>query len=190
MRFASLGSILYLPQRGFHFNHGFMELNIYKTCGTCASKERIILQLPTEYYVEGVGEVPATWPSAALHVFAIAARTYVTYKVHAVGQHRPGCNCGIEWVGEQFFIGYNRNMQSGAANWLKAVHDTASTMVLYGGTPIVAAYSTSSGGHSESKTEAVGRVRHPLPAERLRPRRLRRRRTRTRRGRCRCSSRR
>ncbi|HEY1330017.1 MAG TPA: SpoIID/LytB domain-containing protein, partial [Actinomycetota bacterium] len=122
VRFASLGSIVYLPQRGFHFNHGFLELNIYKPCGTCVSKERIILQLPTEYYVEGVGEVPATWPSVALHVFAIAARTYVTYKVRAEGQHRPGCNCGIQWVGEQYFIGYNRNMQNGAANWLKAVH--------------------------------------------------------------------
>jgi stage II sporulation protein D len=156
VRFESLGSILYLPQRGFHFNHGFMELNIYRPCGTCSLRERIILQLPTENYVQGVGEVPATWPSVALHVFAIAARTYVTYKVRAVGQHRPGCNCGIRWVGEQYFIGYNRNMQSGAANWMKAVRDTTRTMVLYGGTPIVAAYSTSSGGHSESNTEAWG----------------------------------
>ena len=65
VRFGALGSILYLPQRGFHFNHGFMELNIYKTCDTCMTKERIILQLATENYVEGVGEVPATWPSVA-----------------------------------------------------------------------------------------------------------------------------
>jgi stage II sporulation protein D len=156
VRFAAIGSILYLPQRGFHFNHGFMELNIYKPCDTCVTKERIILQLATENYVEGVGEVPATWPSAALHVFAVAARTYVTYKVHAVGQHRPGCNCGIWWVGEQYFIGYNRNLQYGAANWLKAVHDTAGTMVLYGGRAIVAAYSTSTGGHSQSNVEQWG----------------------------------
>jgi stage II sporulation protein D len=156
VRFESIGSILYLPQRGFHFNHGFMELNVYNPCGTCTSRERIILQLPTEYYVQGVGEVPATWPSVALHVFAVAARTYVTYKVRAVGQHRPGCNCGIRYVGEQFFIGYNRTMQQGGANWLRAARDTAGIMVLYGGTPIVAAYSTSSGGHSESKTEEWG----------------------------------
>jgi stage II sporulation protein D len=161
VRFAAIGSILYLPQRGYHFNHGFMELNLYKPCSTCTTKERIILQLATENYVEGVGEVPATWPSTALHVFAVAARTYVTYKVHAVGQHRPGCNCGIWYVGEQFFIGYNRNMQTGAANWLKAVHDTSHVMVLYQGSAIVAAYSTSTGGHSQSNVEEWGGTQIP-----------------------------
>jgi len=156
VRFGALGSILYLPQRGFHFNRGFMELNIYKPCSTCASKERIILQLGTESYVDGVGEVPGTWPTAALRVFAIAARTYVTYKVNAVGQHRPGCNCGIWWVGEQYFIGYNRNLLPGAEAWLGAVAATNRRMVLWDGTPIVAAYSTSDGGYTQSNVEEWG----------------------------------
>jgi len=161
VRFGAIGSILYLPQRGFHFNRGFMELNLYRSCATCASRERIILQLGTESYVDGVGEVPATWPVAALHVFAIAARTYVTYKVGAVGQHRPGCNCGIWWVGEQFFIGYNRNLQSGAKAWLDAVSATAGKMVVYGGSPIVAAYSTSDGGYTQSNVQEWGGTQIP-----------------------------
>ena len=161
VRFGAIGSILYLPQRGFHFNHGFMELNIYKPCASCTSRERIILQLATEYYVDGVGEVPATWPAAALRVFAIAARTYVTYKVGAVGQHRPGCNCGIWWVGEQYFIGYNRNMQPGADAWLGAVSSTARRMVVWDGKPIVAAYSTSDGGYTQSNVEEWGGTQIP-----------------------------
>ncbi|HEY1330706.1 MAG TPA: SpoIID/LytB domain-containing protein [Actinomycetota bacterium] len=147
-RFAAIGSMIYLPQRANTFNRGHLELNLYHPCSGC-TKLRAILQLGTESYVQGVGEEPSSRPMTMLKVFAIAARTYVTYKVRAVGQHRFGCNCGIWYVGEQFYLGY----RGAGDRWATAASQTAGQMILYKGTPIVAAYSASDGGYTASSAE-------------------------------------
>ena len=51
--------------------------------------------LRPQLYLYGIGEVSSSWPMQSLETQAVAARTYAFEKVSRLGQHRPGCNCGL-----------------------------------------------------------------------------------------------
>ena len=77
---------------GATYNRGFIEFNLYSCAGSCAM--RMILVIAPEAYLLGLGEVPSSWPMAALRAQAVAGRSYALNKVES-GQHRAGCNCGL-----------------------------------------------------------------------------------------------
>jgi len=100
-------------------------------------------------YLWGLGEVPVTWPDAALQAQAIAARTYLVngYWSAASGAYLIGTT-----PASQNYSGYAKEVQDAAAglHWADAVNATAGQVVVdISGAPIAAVYTSSHGGRSE-----------------------------------------
>ncbi len=101
-------------------------------------------------YVNGLGEVPSSWPYDALYSQAIAARTY------AIKMMKPQDKFDLyDSVQSQVYIGVDKvNEASGGTNWgarwAKAVADTRGQVITYNGAPIAAYYFSSCGGYTEN----------------------------------------
>ena len=125
---------------------------------------RLVLVLPMQKYLYGLGEVPASWPGAALRAQVIAARTYAVSKIDRVGQHLDACDCAVyDSTADQAYIGDSKRTTSGGYwdDWKAAVTDTDDQVVLYEGKPIQALYSSSSGGYTENNENVWGGT--PIP---------------------------
>ena len=74
------------------------------------------------------------------------------------------CFCGLyDSVADQVFVGEAKRTGSGTywRNWKKAVDTTNKQVILDGGSPIVALYSSSSGGYTESNHIVWGSTQEP-----------------------------
>ena len=150
----------YKPASGYAY--GRMEFDAFPTdrCGGgfCL---RLIVKLSMQRYLYGLGEVPSSWPQAALRAQAMAGRTYAFDKVQRSGQHREPCDCAVfDSVVDQAYIGEGKR-DSYFAEWKEAVDETKQQVILHDGSPIQALYSSSSGGHTENNENVWGGT--PLP---------------------------
>jgi SpoIID/LytB domain protein len=115
-------------------------------------------------YLYGLGEMPSSWPPAALRAQAIAGRTYAYRKVLISGEHRDPCDCAVyDSTLDQAYIGDAKRTGSGPywSRWKGAVDGTGANVIFYAGKPIAALYSASSGGHTESNENVWGGT--PIP---------------------------
>src|SRR5687767_1838140 len=88
--------------------------------------------------------MPSKWPAEALRAQAIAARTYA---LHVMGTGALGGQiCASEAC--QVYAGLAKEKAPGGANWAAAVDSTRGQVILHGGKPILAKYSSSNGGSS------------------------------------------
>jgi stage II sporulation protein D len=107
-------------------------------------------RLPLERYLLGLNEVPTSWPPEALEAQAIAARTYARY----VLEQGPGGDAAVYGFDIcatdqcQVFSGADVTQTLTGARWIDAVQSTAGETVLYRGKPILARYSSTSGGRT------------------------------------------
>ncbi len=117
-----------------------------------ASRGHLVAVVKPEQYLYGLGEVPSSWPSAALGAQAIAARTYAYRKIaDGPSQQRAECACGIlASTRDQYYIGLDKERAAAGGLWVAAVHATAKRVATYGGSPIFTYYSSSSGGFTEN----------------------------------------
>ena len=91
-------------------------------------------------YLWGLGEVPSSWPPAALEAQVIAARTFALNKVQRI---RAECDCNIyNSTVDQNFVGYSKEIEPiYGVKWKEAVNrtfidnDNALT-ITQGGAPI------------------------------------------------------
>ncbi len=148
------------------YAYGHIDFGTYETDGCSAGYcTRMVVQLSMQKYLYGLGEVPASWPHAALRVQAVAARTYAYDKlVRYPNQDRYPCDCAVfDSTFDQVYSGDGKRLASGQwwDDWQGAVNDTNGEVVLYGGSPINALYSSSSGGHTENNENVWGGT--PLP---------------------------
>lgn len=108
----------------------------------------VVNEVDFEDYVRGIEEVPPSWPTAALQAQAIAARTYAAHKAgdrsatpwRAVGADicaTPQC---------QVYNGLDAERKAQGYGWLGAVEATAGRVLLEGGRPIMASYSSTANG--------------------------------------------
>jgi SpoIID/LytB domain protein len=106
-------------------------------------------------YLWGIGEVPSSWPSQALEAQAIASRTFAMAKSTKI---RTACDCHLyATISDQNFAGYSKESEPRFGEiWKAAVNRTAGMVVTYGGTPITAYFSSSSGGTTETSEHAWG----------------------------------
>jgi SpoIID/LytB domain protein len=168
--YAKAGTIVKVLDTGHRYDLGQFEFNIYRPCGTCAYRGRLIEVVGTNGYVLGIAEVPSSWPDAALKAQAVAARTYAVYKANTSGQHRTGCNCAVYAnTSDQVYIGYDKVAGADGDRWRAAADGTAWQVIAYNGTPIAAFYSSSSGGHTESNNAEWGGTQLPYLQERCDP---------------------
>ena len=150
----------YKPASGYAY--GRMEFDTYPSdrCsgGFCL---RLIVVLSMQRYLYGLGEVPSSWPQAALRAQAMAGRTYAFDKVQRTGQHREPCDCAVfDSVVDQAYIGEGKR-DSYFEHWKRAVDATKQKVILHDGSPIQALYSSSSGGYTEHNENVWGGT--PLP---------------------------
>ena len=108
-------------------------------------------------YLQGVlrAEMPASFQEDALRAQAVAARTYTYYKMSSGGNHGDTADICTDHSCCQAFLGKDR----AADNWGKnaeryeakienAVSATDGQVMLYGGTPILAVFHSSSAGET------------------------------------------
>ncbi len=107
----------------------------------------VLDQLTLEKWTDGIAEVPASWPLAAMQAQAIAARTFGAYRQ----AHPRNANYDVDQVaGDGTYAGYDREGSTYGSRWIQAVDSTANLILTSGGVPIQAFYSSSNGGYSET----------------------------------------
>jgi len=110
---------------------------------------RLVLQLPFEEYLLGIGEVPSSWPMEALRAQAVAARSYALYKLRNTGL-RASCGCDVlDGSNDQVYVGWDKEGGTDGQRWVKAVSTTAGQIVSYQGKVALTVYTASDGGHTE-----------------------------------------
>ena len=165
LRYEKQGSMVHVTDKGIAYAYGQLEFGSYRS-GSCAAGFclRLVVILPMQKYIYGLGEVPSSWPDAALKSQAIAGRTYAFEKIQRLGQNRSPCACAVyDSVIDQAYIGDSKRTGSGTYwdDWKNAVDETKGQVILYEGDPIQALYSSSSGGHTENNENVWGGT--PLP---------------------------
>jgi SpoIID/LytB domain protein len=156
--YADHGAHVFVPEadaiwhQGFTYALGSFEFNEYGCPSAC--RERLIMPIGFEQYLLGIGEMPSSWPQAALRTQAVAARTYATYAVKHYGLRRS-CNCDLtDGANDQTYVGYGKVSGLDGARWAGAVTATAGQVVAYKGSVIQSFFAASDGGHSESIQDA------------------------------------
>ena len=106
-------------------------------------------------YLWGIGEVPSSWPFAALQAQAIASRTYALAKSLSI---RSACSCHLYGsISDQSFVGFSKESESIYGQfWKSAVDSTIGQIITYGGLPINAYFTSSTGGATETSEHAWG----------------------------------
>ncbi len=104
---------------------------------------QIVNHVALEGYLRGVvpREMPSTWPQRALRAQACAARSYAVRGIKDLGAYDLYCTAA-----SQVYNGYDG--ETAATNL--AVSITAGVVPTYNGTPIVAYFSSTSGGRTEN----------------------------------------
>jgi SpoIID/LytB domain protein len=153
--YAGGGTKVRVPEGGATYNRGFLEFNLYG-CGGSSCVERLILPLAPQAYLYGLGEVPSSWPMAAMRAQADAARSYAFVKA-AAAQHRAPCNCALyDTSADQVYVGSLKEDGPDGARWVRAVNQTKNQVVTYQGATIEAFYTSSSGGYTENNENVWG----------------------------------
>jgi SpoIID/LytB domain protein len=132
----------------------------------------VSLEIGIEDYVNGIGEVPSSWPTASLQAQAIAARTYGVRQALRWGDAGEGgdaldpgrkaqCWCQlVSTVADQNYVGLAKETELFGSNWVAAVQATAGTVITHPSASqqsvIVAYYSSSSGGHTDDNIGGFG----------------------------------
>ena len=108
----------------------------------------VINRLGVEEYLQGISEVPVSWPLEAQKAQAIAARSYLLSQLAndvATPTRAAGADiCATDAC--QVYAGLAKERRAGSEAWVAAVQQTAGQVLLFGDQPIVAKYSSSNGG--------------------------------------------
>jgi stage II sporulation protein D len=122
----------------------------------------LVITLPFERYLDGIAEVPPTWPAAALEAQAIAARTYALAHIDWSGQQGAAVQQPICATTDcQVYGGIHVPPTTGIDRWYAAVRHTQGQVLLYGGSPADTVYYSTSNGHTYGNDQVFGSA--PLP---------------------------
>jgi SpoIID/LytB domain protein len=111
-------------------------------------------------YLEGLSEVPRSWPLEALKAQVVAARSYALYHYNHRGTSSIGYDlCSTDAC--QVYRGLTVSEGAFGDAWKRAVRETAGQVLTWRGTPIQAFYFSTSWGRTVSNAEGFGG--EPLP---------------------------
>ncbi len=160
------GASVHLPELSKEYARGILRMR------PAGEGFHVSLEIGIEDYVYGIGEVPSSWPTAALEAQAIAARTYGVRQALRWGDAGEGgdaldpgrktqCWCQlVATVADQNYVGLAKETELGGENWVAAVDATATTIITHPSASqqsvIVAYYSSSSGGHTDDNSSGLG----------------------------------
>ncbi len=155
-------SILSMTHSGStkRYKYGELQFKAIKVAGIGYRIEVTNTLRLHDEYLWGIGEMPSSWPAAALEAQVIASRTYALSKA---GKLRTVCDCDLYGVmKDQTFLGYAKEIEPRyGARWKAAVAattiDESSGLTLtYLGQPISAYFFSSSAGQTETARNAWG----------------------------------
>jgi stage II sporulation protein D len=121
----------------------------------------VFVTLPFERYLEGIAEVPSSWPAAALEAQAIAARTYALATTGWTGEGRTLASPICSTTSCQVYRGIPVPPEASFGRWVAAVRRTAGEMLIAGGRPAQTVYFSTSDGRTRGNDEVFGS--DPLP---------------------------
>lgn len=137
------GVAVRLSSTGYRYTRGTIVLH-----PTGNGTVQAVLVTSMQEYLYGLGEMPSSWPAAALQAQAIAARTYAQKKVELTAGR--GTYDIVGGMPDQTFLGFEKEGGTMGNLWVAAVDATNTQVVTYGGALIDAVYSSSSGGFTEN----------------------------------------
>jgi len=159
VKYERFGSLARVSGKLYGYADGRLQLGTYSS-STCAGQcMRVVLSIPMQDYLLGLGEVPSSWPQSALRAQAIAGRTYAYEKSRRTGAHQSPCDCTVyDSTVDQAYVADAKRTTSGPYwnDWRRAVKRTRGKVILDRGRPIQALYSSSSGGHTENNENVWG----------------------------------
>jgi stage II sporulation protein D len=118
--------------------------------------------LPFDRYLEGIAEVPASWPRAALEAQAIAARSYALATTGWSGTEGETLDEPIcATTSCQVYRGIPVPFDPLHRRWVRAVRRTDGEVLLYEGRPATTVYFSTSDGRTRANEEVFGSA--PLP---------------------------
>lgn len=113
-------------------------------------------------YLEGIAEVPPTWPKAALEAQVIAARSYVLSRTGWAGEEGQPLGEPICATSDcQVYGGIPRPSPPGIQRWYRAVRATTGQVLISQGRPADTVYSSTSNGRTYANEDVFGSA--PLP---------------------------
>ena len=134
------------------------------------TKEDKVINVPLEKYVEGVvsGEMPVSFNEEALKAQAVAARSYIMYKI--VNDKKKNKNYDVvDTVMNQVYLDDNSLKKKWGKNYVKnkskvenAVYDTSYEYITYNGKIAYALFFSTSGGYTENSEEVFSSKVHYL----------------------------
>jgi stage II sporulation protein D len=121
----------------------------------------VTVSLPFESYLDGIAEMPASWPMAALEAQAIAARSYALASTGWTGQGEtlPEPICSTSSC--QVYRGVPLEPYPDLARWERAVRRTRGQVLVYDDRPAETFYFSTSNGHTYGNEDVFGGS--PLP---------------------------
>jgi SpoIID/LytB domain protein len=122
----------------------------------------VVVTLPFEAYLEGIAEVPPSWPAAALEAQAIAARSYALATTGWSGEQGETLDTPIcSTTSCQVYGGIPVDRVTGIGRWYAAVRRTTGQVLLFDGRPADTVYSSTSNGRTYGNEDVFGS--EPLP---------------------------
>lgn len=122
----------------------------------------ITVTLPFERYLEGIAEVPPTWPREALEAQAIAARSYALSTTGWSGAQGETLDTPIcATTSCQVYRGIPVPFDPAIRRWYAAVRSTSGQVLLFGGRPADTVYFSTSNGRTYGNDVVFGS--DPLP---------------------------
>lgn len=107
-----------------------------------------------DQYLDGINEVPSSWPAETLKAQAVAARTYLAWTLRR-GRTAAGTRYGYDICATTACQVY-RGPAEAAAPWAQAVADSDNEILVYDGQPAQALYSSSSGHRTRANQDIWG----------------------------------
>jgi stage II sporulation protein D len=122
----------------------------------------LTVTLPFERYLEGIAEVPASWPRATLEAQAIAARSYALATTGWDGEEGETLATPIcATTACQVYRGIPVPRSSVVRRWYAAVRRTDGQVLAFSGRPAETVYFSTSNGRTYGNDEVFGSA--PLP---------------------------
>lgn len=157
IRWGSSDGIISVTQSGKAVKYRYGQIQVKAVKGALEVTNSLSIH---DEYLLGISEMSSAWPAAALEAQVIASRSYALAKV---GTLKPSCDCNVySHIADQNFVGYSKEIEPKiGALWKAAVLRTnidsaTSLAILSRGKPIQAYYFSSSGGATQTTSDAWG----------------------------------
>ena len=123
---------------------------------------RLVVTLPFQEYLQGIAEVPPSWPREALEAQAVAARSYALATTGWSGDEGETLDTPIcATTACQVYRGIPVPFDPQVRRWYRAVRQTSGQVLLFEGRPATTVYFSTSNGQTYGNEDVFGSS--PLP---------------------------